>query len=1124
MRGLKMLSTSAACLALVGGAIAIGVTPSAPAQRSLVEQQRHIAEAFSKLPVSFVENRGQTDAAVRYYAQGKRFAFYMTPSEVMMSFLDRQAGGEGGESPLGLALALCFVNSDPLVQPRGAEQSPGVVNDLRGADSSKSHTAIPQFRDVVYGDLWPGIDLRVREQSGVLKYEFHLAPGAAPSDVQLAYGGANSLAVGADGELQISTAIGVLRDSAPVSYQDIDGARVPVASRYVVGNSAANGRFSFEVGQYQKDHELIIDPGVQFTTFLGGNSDEDGNGIAVDANGNSFIGGTTQSPDFPTTVGAFRRTGAAQNFADAFVSKLNAAGTALIYSTFVGGSNMEFGNSLAVDSAGNAYMTGTTKSSNFPTTGNAFDRTLNTPGNCPRCGVDNTDGFVFKLNASGSALVYSTYLGGGTDIDSPRGIAVDGGGNAYVVGETNSIDFPTTAGAFSRVQRGDGDMFITKLNPTGSALAYSTYLGGTTVDNGSNITVDSGGNAYALGFSRSLDFPTTPGAFDTSANGGFDATLTKLNSAGSALVYSTYLGGNDFDGASGLAIDGAGNAYVSGSTPSLDWPTTAGAFDRVNNNNDAFVTKFNAAGSALVYSTFVGGSDFDAFGAIVLDTAGNAWLTGNTSSVDFPVSAGAPDTTFNGGGSDAVIAELNSTGTALPFATFLGGTSSEGGIDIARDPVGDVYVVGSTSSQDFPATVGAFDRVFNGDPSIFWGDAFVTKLDIDATSSTPVSPPGVPAAPTLVSPADGSSQPQPIQFEWTDTAQTVSYQIQIDDSSSFSAPLVRDQNVTSSFLVVTGLSTSTHWWRVRAINSAGQAGAWSAVRTVIPQTAPPPAQLSTIDLNPTTVEGGGQSAGTVVTDVSATDGAVISLSSSNPAVASVPATTTVPPNGFAGNFTVTTSAVSATTTATITATYNGSTRSATLTITPAGAGVTLNSVTISPSSVAGGTNTSGFVSLSAGAPAGGAVVALSSSDPAVASLPSSVTVGAGSTASGFTVATSAVSTTRSVTISATYNGVTRTAALTVTAATPPPPPPQNVTVTVSATGRSGETVVSTPAGVSVASGTTGSAQFPAGTSVTLRVSSGRDVIWSGACSSGGNKTKTCTFTANANASVTANIQ
>ena len=212
----------------------------------------------------------------------------------------------------------------------------------------------------------------------------------------------------------------------------------------------------------------MIDPGVQYTTFLGGNAAETGEAIQANSAGNVYVAGTTQSPDFPTTTGAFRRAGAAQNNADVFVTKLNPAGTALVYSTFVGGSDMEFGHGLAIDAAGNAYVTGTTKSSNFPTTGGAFDRSLNIPPNCPRCATDNTDGFAFKLNATGSALVYSTYLGG-TDIDSPRAVAVDGGGNAYVTGETLSTDFPTTAGAFARTLHGQYDVFVTKLNPTGRA-------------------------------------------------------------------------------------------------------------------------------------------------------------------------------------------------------------------------------------------------------------------------------------------------------------------------------------------------------------------------------------------------------------------------------------------------------------------------------------------------------------------------------------------------------------------------------------------------------------------------------------------------------------------------------
>ncbi|MEA3214838.1 MAG: hypothetical protein QOJ19_994 [Acidimicrobiia bacterium] len=1140
MRWVKLMLTPVAALGLAASAISVGGMllssvgeQTAARVDSPSDTRREAASAFAKLPVSFIENRGQTDDRVKYYALGGRYSFYMTPTEVMLDFARPPAANTtgSGEQPTReeLALALKFLGGNPNVEPKGTDRAPGVINDLRGSDPSQWRTDIPQYRDVVYSDLWPGIDLRLREQSGVLKYEFHVAPGASPSDIQLAYSGAESLSVSGDGGLQISTGLGTLQDSAPLSYQDISGVRVPVTSRYIVGAGAnQTARFSFGVGAFQPDHELVIDPGVQYTTFLGGNAADTGEGIAVNSAGNAFVTGTTQSPDYPTTAGTFRRTGAAQNFADVFVTKLNPAGSALVYSTFVGGSDMEFGHGLAIDSAGNAYVTGTTKSSNFPTTAGAFDRTLNIPPNCPRCATDNTDGFVFKLNAAGSGLTYSTYLGG-TDIDSPRGIAVDGSGSAFVTGETLSGDLPTTAGAFRRTLSGEYDMFVTKLNPAGSALTYSTFLGGTLSDDGQRISVDSGGNAYAMGFSRSSDFPTTAGAFDTTFSGGFDVTLTKLNSAGSALVYSTYLGGTEFDTGGGLTVDSAGSAFVAGTTPSADFPTTPGAYDTVLSSSEAFVTKFNAAGSALVYSTFVGGSAGDSFSSVVLDTAGNAWLTGNTGSSDYPVTPGAPDTTYNGGATDATIAEMNANGSALLFATFLGGSQSEGagGYDIARDPSGNVYVTGLTYSQDFPATTGAFDTVWNGDLTIFWGDAFVVKLDINASSSTPPAPPAVPAAPTLLAPSNASSQPQPISFDWSDTASTVSYSIQIDDSSAFSAPLVRDQSVTSSFFAATGLATTTHFWRVRAVNSAGVASPWSAVRSFTPQPAPPPAQLSTIDLNPSTVVGGNTSAGTVVMDVAATDGAVISLSSSNSTVASVPATTTVAPNGFTGTFAITTSAVAASTTVTITATYNGATRSAPLTVTPTAAEVSLQSVTISPSSVAGGSNTSGFVTLSGGAPAAGATVSLASSNPAVASVPADVTVGAGSTAWGFTVTTASVSSTTPVTITATYNGVSRTAAVTVTAAAPPPPPPpppQNVTVTVSATGRSGETVVSTPAGISVRVGSTGSASFASGTSITLRVSSGRDVIWSGACSSGGSKTKTCTFTANANSTVGANVQ
>ena len=431
--------------------------------------------------------------------------------------------------------------------------------------------------------------------------------------------------------------------------------------------------------------------------------------------------------------------------------KLNAAGTALVYSTFVGGSDLDFGPRSPIDAAGNAYVTGQTKSSNFPTTGGAFDRTLAIPPNCPRCATDNTDGFAFKLNAAGSALVYSTYLGG-TDIDAPRGIAVDGSGNAYVTGETLSTDFPTTAGAFQphrarpvrrlrhQAQRRPARRWSTR--PTSAARQ---------VDNGERVAVDGGGNAYVLGSSSSTDFPTTPGAFDTTANGGFDATLTKLNPAGSALVYSTFLGGPDFDGGQRpRASTRAGNAYVAGGGTSADFPTTPGAFDTVDDQRRRLRHEAEPGRlGARCTRPSLGGSASDAAGGPRRSTP--RATPGSPAARTPPTSRSRParPTPRSTASATPSSASSNPTGSALLYSTFLGGSNSEGGADIARDPSGDVYVTGSPTRMDFPATVGAFDTVFNGDLLIFWGDAFVTKLDSTRPRSTPAAPPAVPAAPTL---------------------------------------------------------------------------------------------------------------------------------------------------------------------------------------------------------------------------------------------------------------------------------------------------------------------------------------------------------------------------------------
>jgi hypothetical protein len=380
--------------------------------------------------------------------------------------------------------------------------------------------------------------------------------------------------------------------------------------------------------------------GLVYSTYIGGSDWDEGNAIAVDGSGNAYVTGSTLSTDYDVTPGAFQTTNGGGW--DVFVTKLNATGTALVYSTYIGGSGGEDGFGIAVDTSGNAYVTGRTFSTDYPVTPGAFQTTHG--------GGGWTDVFVTKLNATGTALLYSTYIGGIYD-DEGNGIAVDGSGNAYVTGRTSSTNYPVTPGAFQRTNGGWWDVFVTKLNATGTALVYSTYLGGSGWDHGTAIAVDGSGNAYVTGFTGSTDYDVTPGAFQTTNGGWRDVFVTKLNGAGTALVYSTYIGGIYDDEGNGIAVDGSGNAYVTGFTGSTDYDVTPGAFQTTKGGyEDVFVTKLNATGTALVYSTYIGGDAEDRGYAIAVDGSGNAYVTGYTSSTNYPVTPGAFQTTNGGGG------------------------------------------------------------------------------------------------------------------------------------------------------------------------------------------------------------------------------------------------------------------------------------------------------------------------------------------------------------------------------------------------------------------------------------------------------------------------------------------
>jgi hypothetical protein len=388
----------------------------------------------------------------------------------------------------------------------------------------------------------------------------------------------------------------------------------------------------------------------------------------------------------------------------------------LVYSTYIGGSSEEVGHGIAVDGSGNAYVTGVTGSTNYPVTPGAFQRTNG----------GGADVFVTKLNATGTALVYSTYIGGSGN-DEGYAIAVDGSGNAYVTGVTDSPNYDVTPGAFQTTNGGNGDVFVTKLNATGTALVYSTYIGGSNNDEGTAIAVDGSGNAYVTGATLSTDYDVTPGAFQTtnqSVSGWQDVFVTKLNATGTALVYSTYIGGYWDDYGLGIAVDGSGNAYVTGLTTSPDYDVTPGAFQtRKEGGDEVFVTKLNATGTALVYSTYIGGSSDEVGFAIAVDGSGNAYVTGFTGSTDYDVTPGAFQTRHGGGLWDVFVTKLNATGTALVYSTYIGGSSDEWGYAIAVDGSGNAYVTGYTNSTDYDVTPGAFQTRKEG-----WKDVFVTKV------------------------------------------------------------------------------------------------------------------------------------------------------------------------------------------------------------------------------------------------------------------------------------------------------------------------------------------------------------------------------------------------------------
>ena len=747
---------------------------------------------LEKLPLVFNPNVGQVDQPVRFTSRGPGYSLYFTDHDAILLL----APGKD-QRPKGAALRLS-VSSSRDTSVAGIERLPGKTNYLIGNDPAKWHTGIAGYRKVAYRGVLPGIDLIYYGQGRQLEYDFRVSPGTDPRNIQISLDGAGWTArATSSGDLEIRNREGSVRFARPMAYQIAeDGSRETVAASYAIQDGK---RFGFRLGGYDRHRELIIDPALVYSTYFGGSQHDFATGVAVDPSGNVYIAGYTSSPDLPTksalqgtspvaSLGGTNTTG--------FVAKFDSTAQ-LVYATFLGGSTQgsdqsgspsngaDQVNAIAVNSSGNAYLTGATNSTDFPlknavqaTCGPAVNQdrfycTTTAASTCSAGGVP--DAFVTKLDPTGANLVYSTYLGGSSN-DVGSGITVNSAGEAFVVGTTlstttyefcaicrsssvaTSIGFPTTANAYlaapvatdascNATTPANAYAFLARLSTTG-ALEYSTYFGPSGSDSSSGpkqtyasgVALDSAGNVFVTGGTSDAAFPITSGAAPCVGcaaypyySSAWAAKFNTSNSGAAGLLYSTAIGGStNATNGSGIAVDSLDAAYVTGSTLASDFPTTAGSLQPSQANvnfSSGFVTKLNSAGTQRVYSTYLGGNGNTYANAIAVDSAGGAVVTGQTQNgFSFPLVNPLYTTAYQ----SPFIVRMTPDGSGTSFSTYFGAYSNGGaaGTGIALDNSGDAYIAGY--SNTVPTTAGSYSPCPNLNNCSTVGnsylDAFVAKI------------------------------------------------------------------------------------------------------------------------------------------------------------------------------------------------------------------------------------------------------------------------------------------------------------------------------------------------------------------------------------------------------------
>lgn len=629
-------------------------------------EQRALA-AYQNLPIYFEANCDQMDDSVRFVARGSGYTLTLTAADVILSL---QTPPEMESSQTDFEhFQMTLVGSNPHPLATGQMLRASTSSYFRGSDPAQWITAVPHYAQVYYTDVYPGIDLTYHGKQGQLQYDFILAPDTNPGQIRITFPSVDDLELDANGDLVLHLDDTIIRQQAPFTYQEVGGNRREVASRFIL---LEDRQIGFEIGDYDPALPLVIDPTIIYSTLIDGTLDQGKRptGIAVDDTGAAYITGvTTGYPPYYYPL----------EYIDVYVIKLDPAGN-LVFSIVLEGAKQWFmggwtGNVIAVDSEHAVYVTGSANSPNFPTTPGAYV-------------ASDLGTFVTKIAATGDSLVYSAIIGEG---NYPK-IAIDAGGVAYVTGSATS-GLPVTPDAFDTTSNGSGDAFILKLSAAGDAITYCTFLGGSGNDLAVSLSVDSDLNMYVMGYTGSADFPTTPGSFDPTFNGGTrDYFVTKLFADGSSLAYSTFIGGSADEETSGdMALGPDDTVYIVGATESVDFPTTAGAYDTVSNGQDAVIVRLTADGSALVYSTLLGGSDWEYGEQIAVDATGTVYVTGLTASDDFPmVDAFQPERL---GDPIGFVAKLNPAGSALLHSSTFGDSDYYQAYDIAVDANQDAYLV-----------------------------------------------------------------------------------------------------------------------------------------------------------------------------------------------------------------------------------------------------------------------------------------------------------------------------------------------------------------------------------------------------------------------------------------------